>query len=296
MGLNLIAEIFRGWVYFRLFFISRSKFLLSFLQTAISDHDHQSVRQRDRDGKQGTGARPFASNITAHTTGVGNNNRGSRSARQDSLVNLPNNASTAQARVDAMGLTSKKPDSARMTRRGQKSGLTIVNTMKRVNEHSNNVDAVAEGVKNIKVDNTQPSVEKFATNNAQRSDRKPTHEDGKKRGKTDNYRCRKETSEPMSGSAVDDEKDPITTGPIRQAYPAVGCGISKEALLRSKRYDIDETDDCPTCLKLSILCFVSNHPGIFFILNYWAVSVLATAFSKCKVARTFVDLPQGFLF
>lgn len=44
----------------------------------------------------------------------------------------------------------------------------------------------------------------------------------------------------------------------RQPEPATGCKATIEGLYESK-YQYDETDDCPNCMKLNVLCFVSNH-------------------------------------
>ena len=44
----------------------------------------------------------------------------------------------------------------------------------------------------------------------------------------------------------------------RLPEPATGCKATIEGLYESK-YQCDETDDCPNCMKLKILCFVSNH-------------------------------------
>ena len=46
----------------------------------------------------------------------------------------------------------------------------------------------------------------------------------------------------------------------RQYIPVHGCKATKEGLMESK-HKLNKTDDCPNCLKLNVLCFVSNHPA-----------------------------------
>ena len=47
----------------------------------------------------------------------------------------------------------------------------------------------------------------------------------------------------------------------REEHPARCCKATKEDLLGSKKYSLDVLDECPSCEKLGVLCFVSNHPS-----------------------------------
>ena len=240
--------------------------------TDRNDRGDRGDRQGDR--QQNTGARTSSVPSNSQTNVAGNNNRGSRSNGQDSLVNLQSNASSgtnkkvgssAQAVAEAVGNAYKKPastpapavnaDDAKNSSRGQSNqktdkkdaapvpmlqqvlqkqgaanpetraqnkkkettaATTTTSTPQqgRKNQTKNDVDAVTEGVKNLKVDNAQKT-EKRNTNKTEKVDAKPTAADAapaKAAANNDKRRNNNKAAEPAPaavGRIVEYEEVPL---------------------------------------------------------------------------------------
>uniref|UniRef100_A0A7S3M9F7 K Homology domain-containing protein n=1 Tax=Spumella elongata TaxID=89044 RepID=A0A7S3M9F7_9STRA len=240
--------------------------------TDRNDRGDRGDRQGDR--QQNTGARTSSAPSNSQTSAAGNNNRGSRSNGQDSLVNLQNNASngnnkkvgsSAQAVAEAVGNAYKKSATtpapaanagdAKNSSRGQSNqktdkkdaapvpmlqqvlqkqgaanpearaqnkkkettaaaATTSTPQQGRKNQTKNDMDAVTEGVKNLKVDNTQKT-EKRNTNKAEKVDAKPAAADAapaKTANNNDKRRHNNKAAEPAPapvGRIVEYEEVPL---------------------------------------------------------------------------------------